>query len=77
MLQTIQCILDFTVPSEGDVCVLNDLAELFGKRKGISRDTARSHIRGVLLDTAYDQPKGKSGRVLGLVLKEDLIQHSP
>ena len=77
MLQTIQCILDFTVPSEGDVCVLNDLAELFGKRKGISRDTARSHIRGVLLDTAYDQPKGKSGRVLGLVLKEDMIQHSP
>jgi hypothetical protein len=73
MLQTIQCILDYTTPDEGGVCVLNDLADLVGKRKGLSRDTAKSHIRSVLLDSAFDQPKGKVGRVIGLVLKNTIV----
>lgn len=75
-LQTIQCILDFTEPREGDACVMNDLADLVGKRKGFSRDTAKSHIRSVLLDSAFDQPKGKAGRVIGLVLKGDTIEYA-
>ena len=73
MLQTIQCILDFTTGAEGDSCILNELADLVGKRKGLSRDTAKSHIRSVLLDSAFDQQKGKPGRVLGLVLKNTIV----
>lgn len=76
VLQLIQCIMDFCVSDVEGSLILNDLADLVGKRKRFSRDTAKSHIRGVLLDTAFDQPKGKVGRVLGLVLKGDTIQHA-
>ena len=72
--QLIQLILEHTRPSlEDDATpslVLNDLAEIVGKAKGLSRDTAKTHIRAVLLDSAIEQAKGKSpARVLGLTLK--------
>jgi hypothetical protein len=74
MLQTCQCILECVEIKEGGSCLMNDLADAVGKRRGCSKDTARTHIRGVLLDSAIDQLPGRAGRVLGMVLKE-IIQH--
>ena len=65
--QLVQLILEYAVPHPTGSVVINDLAEYVGVKKGLSRDTARTHIRAVLLDAAYEQPKGKPGRVLGLV----------
>lgn len=52
---------------------LNKLAEEYAKRRGtLTRDTAKDHIKSVLLDTAIQQNKGKvPQRVLGLVLKNE------
>jgi len=69
--QLVQLILEYATPTAGESVTVNDVAEFVGKRKGLSRDTARSHIRGVLLDTAYEQLKGKPGRILGLKAKEE------
>jgi hypothetical protein len=69
--QLVQLILEYAIPTPGESVTLNDTAEFVGKRKGLSKDTARTHIRGVLLDTAYEQLKGKPGRILGLKAKEE------
>jgi hypothetical protein len=69
--QLVQLLLEYATPAPGDSVTLNDAAEFVGKRKGLSKDTARTHIRGVLLDTAYEQLKGKPGRILGLKVKEE------
>lgn len=67
--QLIQLILEHTMPSDSSL-VLNDLAEIVGKAKGLSRDTAKTHIRSVLLDSVIEPPKGKyPARILGLVFK--------
>ena len=67
----IQLVLEFTEPAEGESCVLNDLADAVAKRKALSRDTAKSHIRAVLLDGVIEPPKGKyPARVKGLIMKE-------
>jgi hypothetical protein len=66
-IQLIQLILEHTRAEHGSV-VLNELADCVGKAKGLSRDTAKAHIRSVLLDSAMEPPKGKHpARVLGLV----------
>lgn len=66
----IQLVLEFTEPAEDGSCILNDISEAVGKKKALSRDTAKSHIRAVLLDSAIEPPKGKyPARVKGLVLK--------
>ena len=74
MLQMCQCILECVEIKEGEYCLMSDLADAVGKRRGCSKDTARTHIRGVLLDSAIDQQPGRAGRVLGMVLKE-IIEH--
>jgi hypothetical protein len=65
--QLVQLILEYATPHPTGSLVLNDLAEFVGVKKGLSRDTARTHIRAVLLDGAFEQIKGKPGRILGLV----------
>ena len=65
--QLVQIILEYATPHPTGSLILNDLAEFVGVKKGLSRDTARTHIRAVLLDAAFEQIKGKPGRVLGLV----------
>lgn len=69
--QKIQVILSLTEPSSEHSVELNELADLYGQKRGnISRDTAKSHIKSVLLDSAFQQSKGKTpSRVLGLALK--------
>ena len=70
----IQLILENTVASDTDSCILNDLADIVGKKKAISRDTAKSHIRAVLLDSAIELQKGKyPARVRGLILKNAVL----
>lgn len=67
--EIIQSILEIATYKEDDSCVLNDLAEGLAKKKGFSRDTMRSHIRGVLLDTSIIPQHGKNpARVKGLVI---------
>jgi hypothetical protein len=66
----IQLILEHTDVVEGGSLILNDLADIVATAKNISRDTAKSHIRAILLDAAYEPPKGKyPGKLLGLALK--------
>ena len=68
--QLIQLILEQVVVCEGGVCVLNELADCVGKRKGLSRDTAKTHIKSVLLDGIVEPPKGKQpARIRGLALR--------
>jgi hypothetical protein len=64
----IQTILQHAEADATASCVLNDLAEQFAKTRGMSRDTAKAHIRAVLLDSNIDAPKGKPMKVLGLRL---------
>jgi hypothetical protein len=69
--QLIQLILEHTVV-DGSL-VLNELAEIVGKAKGLSRDTAKTHIRSVLLDSAIEPPKGKNpARLHGLTIKSEI-----
>lgn len=75
--QLVQLILEHTTVSKKGVCVLNELAEIVGKAKGLSRDTAKTHIRSVLLDAVIEPPKGKQpARIHGLSLRaaENLIE---
>jgi hypothetical protein len=68
--QLIQLVLEHVEPSATDSVVLNELADKIGKVKGLSRDTAKTHIRSVLLDTAIEPPKGKQpARVMGVQWK--------
>lgn len=66
---TIQQILELCVHAPDAECVLNDLADALGRKKALSRDTAKSHIRAVLLDAAIEPSKGKTpAKVRGLRL---------
>ena len=67
----IQTLLRITEPCPSGSCVLNELALRFAEERGrMTRDTAKTHIRALLLDSAIDAPKGKLIRVNGLVLKQ-------
>ena len=74
-LQKIQVILSCVEPNSEDSLELNELAEMYGKKRGnLSRDTAKTHIRSVLLDSVIQPSRGKTAsRVLGLSLKETTI----
>lgn len=66
--QLIQLILQHTQCDPHGSLVLAELADLVGKHRGLGRDTARAHIRAVLLDSAIEPAKGKNPmRVRGLV----------
>ena len=74
--QTIQIILDLTSIREGASIALNDLADLLSKRKTLSRDTARTHIKAVLQDSVFETVKGKPTILRGLELRgEDVLSH--
>jgi hypothetical protein len=62
----VQIILKYANVSEGSSLLLNELADAFSKECGISRETAKSHIRAVVLDSCIDSPKGKPTRIVGL-----------
>jgi hypothetical protein len=68
-IQTILACADYT--PNGSV-ELNKLADAYSKAKGsLTRDTAKSHIKSVLLDTSIVPNKGITpAKVLGLVLLE-------
>ena len=71
-LKKIHTILACTEYNPSGSVELNKLADAYSKANGsLSRDTAKSHIRGVLLDTSLQQNKGSIPiKVLGLVLLE-------
>jgi hypothetical protein len=74
--QLVQLVLEHTSIDEKGVCVLNDLADIVGRAKGLSRDTAKTHIRSVLLDSVIEPPKGKqAARIVGLTLRGGAIEH--
>lgn len=64
----IQIVLKFAKPEASSSCLLSDLADYVSREKGISRDTARAHIRAVLKDDVIDAPRGKPIRITGLQL---------
>ena len=64
----IQVILQHTEVEPSASCSLNDLAEVFAKSRGVTRDTAKTHIRAALQTTAIDARAGRPTRVLGLRL---------
>ena len=64
----VAAVLRYARADAGGSCMLNDLADAVSKEKGVSRDTARAHIRAVLLDSVLETPKGKPARVVGLSL---------
>ena len=73
----VQLILEHAEVVKGGVCILNELADIVGSEQGISRDTAKTHIRSVLVDGVFEQAKGKTpARILGLALKDDCVSHN-
>ena len=74
MLRDIQCILDFAEPDPDGYIIMNDLADYLAKCKGLSRDTARTHIRSALLDSMIEKKPGQKDKVLGLSKKSG-IEH--
>lgn len=64
----IQAILQHTEVEPTASCALNDLADAFAKSRGMTRDTAKTHIRAALQTAAIDARLGRPTRVLGLRL---------
>ena len=67
-LTDIYAILRHAQPQTDSAVELNALADAVGKDRGYTRETAKQHIRAVLLDSVLDTPKGKPHRVMGLAL---------
>lgn len=68
-LTDVYAILRHAQPQTGSTIELNALAEAVAKDRGYAKETAKAHIRAVLLDTVIDAQKGKAIRVLGLALR--------
>jgi hypothetical protein len=68
--QIVQILLDCVKYEMGSSMDLNELADLYGNMRNVSRDTAKSHIKSVLLDTSLVPSKGKMpAKVLHVVRK--------
>jgi hypothetical protein len=75
-VELVKLIMNHVVVKKEGHCILNDLADIVAQTYGFSRDTARGHVRGVLLESVIEPPKGKTPtRVAGLVLKSDCVSH--
>jgi len=73
--QIVAWIVEHTVAAAESSIIMNDLADMFAKFKGLSRDTARQHIKSVLLDTAIEPAKGKTpAKILGLGFAENTLE---
>ncbi len=73
--QIVVWMLEHTVAAAESSIIMNDLADMFAKFKGLSRDTARQHIKSVLLDTAIEPAKGKMpAKILGLGFVENTLE---
>jgi hypothetical protein len=64
--QLIQLILEFCEPAPDSSILMNELAEYVAKKQLISANTAKTHIKSVLLDTVLETPKGKPTKIHGL-----------
>lgn len=65
----IQMILEFCEPASDSFILMNELAECVAKKQLISVNTAKTHIKSVLLDTVLETPKGKPTKILGLMFR--------
>jgi hypothetical protein len=74
--QLIQLLLEFIEPAAESSIILNELADHISKRQLISVNTAKLHIRSVLLDSVLDTPKGKPTRICGVAFKPILPKNS-
>jgi hypothetical protein len=64
--QLIQLMLELIEPAPDSSILMNDLAEQVAKRQLVSANTAKTHIRSVLVDDVLETPKGKPTRILGV-----------
>lgn len=70
MYDYIRYILEVTDVNPEDSCILNDLAACLETKTHLTKDTIKSHIRGIFLDSVLQPQKGnKPARILGLRLK--------
>ena len=67
--QLIQLILEYCEPAPDSSILMNELAEYVAKKQLISANTAKTHIKSVLLDTVLDSPKGKPTKIVGLTFR--------
>lgn len=67
--QLIQLVLEIIEPAPDSSILMNELAEQVSKRQLISANTAKTHIRSVLLDDVLETPKGKPTRILGVAFR--------
>lgn len=67
--QIVQLVLSVARYEPQSDMTMNDLAEAYAKLRNIARDTAKVHIKSVLLDSVLEQTKGKPVKLRGLALK--------
>lgn len=67
--QLIQLMLEIIEPAPDTSILMNELAEQVAKRQLISANTAKTHIRSVLLDDVLETPKGKPTRIRGVAFR--------
>lgn len=77
METTIQIMLEITEAQEDGSVSLNEVADILAKRKVLSRDTAKQHIKAVLLDSVLFQEKsGKPICMRGLVMRKHTVENT-
>jgi hypothetical protein len=69
MVEDIQTILRHTTVDLAGSIPLNDLAKVFAEERKISADTAKTHLRAVLLNGIIEARAGRATLVRGLVLR--------
>jgi hypothetical protein len=67
--QLIRLILECCEPAPDSSILMNELAEYIAKKQLISANTAKTHIKSVLLDSVLESPKGKPTKVHGLAFR--------
>lgn len=77
METTIQIMLEITEVQEDGSVSLNEVADILAKRKALARDTAKQHIKAVLLDSVLFQEKsGKPICMRGLVMRKHTVENT-
>lgn len=67
--QWIQSILDVAIPTEGHTVELRELVDGLAAIHKLSKDTIRTHVKSVLLDTSITKGKGSIILVKGLIMR--------
>lgn len=68
--QIVQTILSLVKYEAGKEILMNDLADGYAKLRNITRDTAKTHIKSVIIDSVLDNTKGKPAKLIGLTFMD-------